>query len=58
MENLHVSLQETPVSTVETLVVIQKPSKSNKLRCDFIPRKYLEEVLADLKDKTLTVHNP
>jgi hypothetical protein len=58
MENLHVNLQESHVSIVETPVVLQNPSKGNKPRCDFIPKKSLEEVLDDLKDKILTVPNP
>jgi hypothetical protein len=58
MENLHVNLQESPVSIAETHVVLQRPSKGNKLRCDFIPRKSLEEVLDYLKDKRLVVPNP
>jgi hypothetical protein len=58
MENLHVNLQESPVSIDKTPVVLQKPSKGKKPRCDFIPRKSLEEVLDDLKDKILTVPNP
>jgi hypothetical protein len=58
MENLHVNLQESPVSIAKTHVVLQKPSKGKKLRYDFIPRKSLEEVLDDLKDKNLVVPNP
>jgi hypothetical protein len=58
MENLHVNLQEIPTSIDQTPVVIQKPSKGKKPKHDFIPRKYLEEVLDDLKDKILTVPNP
>jgi hypothetical protein len=58
MENLHVNLQESPASIDKTPVVLQKPSKGKKPRCDFIPRKSLEEVLDDLKDKILTVPNP
>jgi hypothetical protein len=46
------------VFIVETLVFLQKPSKGKKPRYDFIPMKYLEEVLADLKDKILIVPNP
>jgi len=58
MENLHVNLQENPASIDQNSVVIQKPPKGKKLRCDFVPRKSLEEVLVDLKDKILIVINP
>jgi hypothetical protein len=58
LENLHVDLQESPVSVIKTHVVFHKSSKGKKPRCDFIPRKPLEEVLDDLKDKILVVPNP
>jgi hypothetical protein len=57
MENLHVNLQEIPASIEETPAVLQNPAKVKKPRCNFIPRKSLEEVLDDVKDKILTVPN-
>jgi hypothetical protein len=57
MENLHVNLQERPTSIYQTPVFIQKPPKGKKLRCDFVPKKYLEEVLDYQKDKILTIPN-
>jgi hypothetical protein len=58
VENLQVNLQESPASIDQTPVVIQEPSKGKKPKHDFIPRKSLEEVLDDLKDKILVVPNP
>jgi hypothetical protein len=55
LENLHVELQEIPVSITKTLVVFHKSSKGKNLRRDFIPKKSLEGVLDNLKDKVLVV---
>jgi hypothetical protein len=41
LENLHVELQEIPVSITKTLVVFHKSSKGKNMRCDFIPNKSL-----------------
>ena len=58
IENLYVNLQEGPAFIDQTPIVIQEPSKSKTPKHDFIPIKSLEEVLVDLKDKTLMVPSP
>jgi hypothetical protein len=58
LENLHVDLQEIPVSITKTPVVFHKFTKGKKPRHDFIPKKYLEDVLYDLKDKVIVVPDP
>jgi hypothetical protein len=59
IENLCVNLQEDHATTDQTSVAIRKPS-GKKPRCDFMPRKSLEEVLDVLKDKipTVPIHEP
>lgn len=57
MENLHVNLQESLVTIDQTPIVIHKPPKGQKPRCAFTPRKYLKDVLDELKDKILVVSN-
>jgi hypothetical protein len=58
LENLHVELQGSPVSITKTIVVFHKSSKGTHPRHDFIPKKSLEYVLDNLKDKVLIVPSP
>jgi hypothetical protein len=58
LENLHVELQESPMSITKTPVIFHKSSKGKKPRHDFIPKKSLEDVLDDMKDKVLVVPSP
>jgi hypothetical protein len=55
IKNLCVNPQEGHASIDQASIAIQNPS-GKKPRCDFYPRKYLEEVLDDLKDMILIVH--
>jgi len=41
---------------MDTAFSIQKPSNDKKPQCDFMPRKSLEEVLDDLKDRFSTYY--
>jgi hypothetical protein len=59
IENLCVDPQEDHATTDQTSVAIQNPL-GKKPRCDFMPRKSLEEVLDVLKDRvsTVPIHEP
>ena len=58
LRNLHVELQGSHVSITKTPIVFHKSSKGTHQRPDFIPKKYLEYVLDNLKDKVLVVPSP
>jgi hypothetical protein len=58
LRNLHVELQGSFVSITKTPVVFHKSSKGTHQRPDFIPKKSLEDVLDNLKDKVLVVPSP
>jgi hypothetical protein len=58
LENLYVELQESLVSITKIPVVLHRSSKGKKPRHDFIPKKSLEDVLDDLKEKVFVVPSP
>jgi hypothetical protein len=55
LRDLHVELQEDPVSFTKTPVDFHKSSRGTHQRCDFFPKKSLEDVLDNLKGKVLAV---
>jgi hypothetical protein len=55
IENLRVELHQSPMSITKTPIFVHKSSKGKNPRCNFIPKKSLEDVLDGLKDKFLIV---
>jgi hypothetical protein len=58
LRDLHVELKENPVSFTKTPVDLHKSTRGAHQRHDFVPKKYLEDVLDKLKGKVSVIPNP
>jgi len=58
LRDLHVELQEDPVSFNKTPVDFHKFPRGTHQRHDFVPKKSLEDVLDSLKNKVRVIPNP